>query len=187
METVYTAVVQWILILSKQQVSDQLTWCQAKGYKIWLALDQWQIWRKAASYRATLPLATKWIKAFKSATSAMIIFKFFVAILVIALANCQYEWPIPDGTTLCCPLYQSDSNCTSEGEVRSICPNGIVPVPCHHCKRCTKGIGESCGGLHHIQGICEEATLECTAETYPDAGVCVTLHKYRLFISCMSY
>ena len=78
----------------------------------------------------------------------MIIFKFFVAILIITLATCQCERPIPegcengtrpvyvfnsaytilpDGTTLCCPLYQSDSNCTSEEEVRSICPNRIVP------------------------------------------------------------
>ena len=81
--------------------------------------------------------------------------------------------------------YQSDSNCDSEKKVRSKCPNGIVYEPCVHCKTCANGIGETCGGLHGLQGRCEQATLECTVGVgtfgIPDeniTGVCVTLRKY---------
>ena len=145
-----------------------------------------------------------------STTSAMIVFKVFVAISVIALANCQDERPIPEGCDngtrpiyvynsaytilpdggFCCPEYHFQSNCISEEEVRRVCPHGIVYEPCAHCRTCAKGIGETCGGTHALQGICERATLECTVGTFPDenvTGVCVTLRKYRVQLYSSEY
>ena len=147
-----------------------------------------------------LALIPSFLPLTQHADYAMITFKFFIAISVIALANCQYERPIPEGCEnglrpvyvfnsaytilpdggFCCPCYQSESNCTSEEEVRSICPNGIVYEPCFHCRTCAQGIGETCGGTYGLQGVCEQTTLECTVGTYPDkniTGVCVTLRK----------
>jgi len=119
--------------------------------------------------------------------------------LIITLANCQYEQPIlescengtrpvyvfnsaytilPDGTTLCCPLYQSDSNCTSEEEVQSTCPNGIVPEALSSlCKgnHAEKAVEVYIAFKEFVRG--SNIGMYCR-DLYPDAGVCVTLHKY---------
>lgn len=76
---------------------------------------------------------------------------------------------LPNGL-LCCPRYSGDSNCQ---DVKDTCgERELVKEPCHHCKTCSKLLGEDCGGPHSIYGKCG-SNLVCSRESNDLIGACV--------------
>jgi len=89
----------------------------------------------------------------------------------VDIYNSDY-WLLPDNS-FCCPLYPY--HCIPEEDVEAYCADEgkkITDEPCFHCKTCAKRLGEICGGVHKINGTCEEE-LECFGGENGSTGVCM--------------
>ena len=99
---------------------------------------------------------------------------------------------LPNGS-LCCPPLLEDSNCSSEKDMQTKCPDGLlIDEPCFFCMTCAKRLGEICGGAYGTLGRCNRS-LECNAHelTFLSGqnitGVCVTKGQCALYSLLILY